>query len=80
VLPALAIAYLATSIWSLRQIDTLLQNRLIEHGLPTNFNWANSYNPISASTLTLMVVAILALIIPAIRTLEIIKIEIETED
>jgi hypothetical protein len=80
VLPALSIAYMATSIYSLRQIDTLLQNRLIEHGLPTNFNWGNSYNPTSASALTLMVVALIALIKPAIRTLEIIKIEIIQED
>lgn len=79
-LPFLAIIYLSLSIWSLRQIDTILQNRLIEFGLPLNFDWGSSYNPLSASALVLMIVSLIALIIPAIRTLEIIKIEIITED
>jgi hypothetical protein len=57
-----------------------VQNRLYDYGLAASFNWATTYNSISASALALLVTALIALLVPAIRILEIIKIEIETEN
>ena len=70
---ALCIAYLSS-------IDTIVYGRLYDYGLNPNYNWATTYNPVSTSSLALMIVALVALVIPAIRTLDIIKIEIEKEE
>ncbi len=79
-LPTIAIIYQALSIWSLTQINSIVQNRLYDFGIPNNIYWSSTYNPLSSTALALMAVALIVLIIPAIRTLEIIKIEIEHEE
>jgi hypothetical protein len=79
-LPTLAVVYLGLCVWSLTQVNSIVQNRLYDYGLAASFNWATTYNSISASALALLVTALIALLVPAIRILEIIKIEIETEN
>ena len=78
-LPSLSIVYQALSILFLTQINNIIYNCLYDFGLYPNYDWAIAYNPLSTSAQALMVVAMIALIIPAIRTLNIIKIEIEYE-
>ena len=75
-LPSVAFVYQGLCIVFLTQIDSIVQNRLHDFGLPVNFDWTTTYAPISTAAFMLMVVALLALIIPAMRTLEIIEIEI----
>ena len=48
--------------------------------MPLDFDWAATYDPISMAAFTLMAVALLALIIPAVKALEIVEIEIVYED
>jgi hypothetical protein len=79
-LPSLAFVYQALSIVFLLGIDNIVYNRLYSFGLDPSYDWGLVYNPIRTPTLALMVVALIALIIPVIRTLKIIKIEIETEE
>ncbi len=79
-LPTIAIIYQALCIMYLIQIDSIVQNRLIDFGVPSNINWDALYNPVSATALVFMAVAMLALIIPAVRTLEIIEIEVVREE
>lgn len=71
-LPGLAIVYQVLSIVFLTNINNIVLNRLYDFGVLPNYDWAITYNPISTTSLVLMVVALVALIIPAIRTLEII--------
>ena len=78
--PIIAIIYQAISIMYLNQINDVVWNKLYDYGVRYDIDWSATYNPISMPALTLMVVALLALIIPAIRTLDIIQIEIVQED
>jgi len=78
--PVIAMVFQAISIMYLNQINGLVWNNLYEYGVRYDIDWSTTYNPISMPALTLMAVALLALIIPAIRTLDIIKIEIVQED
>ena len=78
--PIIAIVYQVISIMYLNQINGLVWNKLYDYGVRYDIDWSATYNPISMPALTLMVVALLALIIPAIRTLDIIQIEIVQED
>ena len=74
-LPSVAFVYQGLCIVFLTQIDSIVQNRLYDYGLSGNFDWTTTYNPISAIAFALMVIALLTLIVPAMRTLEIIEIE-----
>ena len=75
-LPTVAFVYQGLCIVFLTQISSIVQHRLYEYGLPVNFDWTTTYAPINTAAFALMVLALLALIIPANRTLEIIEIEI----
>ena len=79
-LPTIAIIYQVLCVMYLMQIGSIVQNRLIDFGVPANYNWDTFYNPVSTTALVFMAVAMLALIIPAMRTLEIIEIEIVQEE
>ena len=79
-LPTLAIIYQTISVFFLWQINDIVQYRLPYFGVPNNLEWSTTYNPIITIALVLMTIALVALIIPALRTLEIIKIEITKED
>ena len=65
-LPTLASICQAISIFYLWQIDFLVHNRLIEFGIPINFDWDVLYNPLSTTALTVMATALATLIISAI--------------
>ena len=79
-LPSVAFVYQGLCIVFLMQIGSIVQNRLYDYGLPVNFDWTTTYNPINTAVFALMVVALLALIIPVMRTLELIEIEIVQEE
>ena len=79
-LPSVAFVYQGLCIVFLTQIDSIVQNRLTDYGIPVNFNWATKYAPINTAAFALMVVALLTLILPAMRTLEIIEIELVKEE
>jgi len=78
--PVIAIVYQAISIMYLNQINDVVWNKLYVYGIRYDIDWSATYNPISMPALTLMIVALLALIIPAIKALDIIQIEIVRED
>lgn len=79
-LPVAAMTYQAISIMYLNQINGVVWNRLYDYGVRYDINWSTTYNPISIPALILMVVALFALVIPTIKTLDIIEIEIVQED
>ena len=79
-LPSVAFVYQGLCIVFLMQIDSIVQNRLYDYGLPVNFDWTSTYAPINTAAFAIMVVALLTLIIPAMRTLELIEIEIVQEE
>ena len=79
-LPSVAFVYQGLCIVFLTQISSIVQNRLYDYGLPVNFDLATTYAPLNTAAFALMVLALLALIIPAMRTLEIIEIEIVQEE
>ena len=78
-LPAVALVFQALSIFFLSQINSIVWNTLYSYGVQYDIDWATTYNPISMPALTLIVIALLALIIPAVRALGIIEIEIVPE-
>ena len=67
-------------IYFLNHMDLTVRNTLTNYGIPSSFNWNTTYNPIIMTTYALMTASLIALIIPAVRSLEIIKIEIIQED
>ncbi|KON32555.1 MAG: hypothetical protein AC479_07305 [miscellaneous Crenarchaeota group-6 archaeon AD8-1] len=79
-LPTLALIYQSISIWALTQMNDIVYNRLYDFGIPPNFDWSITYSPLSSTLLALMLIVLIVLIIPAIRTLEIIEIEIVKEE
>lgn len=79
-LPSIAIIYQALSIMFLSQTNNIVYNQLYDFGLNPNYNWATTYNPISSTAIALILVGIIALIIPAIRTLQIIEFDIVQEE
>jgi len=78
-LPAFAFIYQAIGIFFLDQINSIVWSTLYPYGVQYGIDWATTYNPISMPVLTLMVLALSALIIPAVRALGIIEIEIVPE-
>ena len=78
-LPAAAFVYEGLSIWFLSQKDFIARNLLYDYGVPLDFDWAATYDPISMAAFALMAVALLALIIPAVKALGIVEIEIVQE-
>ena len=79
-LPALACVYEGLSIFYLNQIDNIVRNSLFNFGIPASFDWSVTYDPLIGATYTLMTIALVVLIIPAVRALGIIKIDIVNED
>ena len=79
-LPVGAMVYQVAAIMYLNQINGVVWNTLYDYGVQYNIDWSATYNPVSMPALTLMTVALLALAIPAIKALDIIKIEIVQED
>jgi len=67
-LPLTGIVYEMISIIFLMQLDRIVRNDLYQFGLFSNFNWSAEYGPLTLATLTMMIIAIVVLIIPMIRT------------
>lgn len=76
-LPALALIYQGLSIFYFSRMDFAVRTLLYNYGIPSNFDWSVTYDPIVTATYVLMVISLVALIIPAVRSLEIVKIEVE---
>ena len=66
-LPILALASQAMSIFYLNQKNSIVWSTLRDYGAKYESDWATAYNLFSVSALVLMAVALLPLIIPAIR-------------
>ena len=79
-LPLFALGFQGLAIFFLSQINSIVWSGLYNHGVQYNIDWATTYNPVSMPALTLMAIAFLALIIPAVRALGVIEIEIVDED
>lgn len=79
-LPALACVYEGLSIFYLNQLDFIVRNSLFDFGIPSSFDWSVTYEPIIGAAYVLMTIALVVLIIPAVRALGIIKIDIVNED
>ena len=79
-LPVLGCVYEGLSIFYLSQIDFIVRNSFFDFGIPLSFDWSVTYNPIIGAAYALMTIALVVLIIPAVRALGIIKIEIVNED
>jgi hypothetical protein len=78
-LPALACVYEGLSIFYLSQIDFIVRNSFFGFGIPSSFDWSVTYDPIIGAAYSLMTISIVALIIPAVRALGILKIDISNE-
>jgi len=67
ILPVLAIIYQGISIFFLSQKNFLIWNALSDYGLRYDVKWVTTYDLISLSALALMITALVALIISAVR-------------
>lgn len=79
-LPTLALVFQGLGIFFLSQINSIVWSDLYDYGLQYDINWATTYNPVSTPAITLMAIAFLVLIIPVVRTLGIIEIQIVNDD
>jgi hypothetical protein len=79
-LPVLALTFQGLGIFFLSQINSIVWSGLYNYGVQYYIDWTTTYNPISMPALTLMAIAFLGLIIPAVRALGVIEIEIVDED
>jgi hypothetical protein len=79
-LPALSLVFQAIGVYFLNQVNNIVWSSLYPYGVQYNIDWATTYNPISMPALTLMVIALLMLLFPAVRALGIIEIEIVHEE
>ncbi len=79
-LPALGIAFQAVCVFFFYQINNIVWSGLYDFGVQYNIDWATTYNPISIPALNLMVVSLLMMILPVVRAVGIIEIEIVREE
>jgi hypothetical protein len=79
-LSACAIVYEALAIFFLNQLDTIVRTALYDFGIPPSFDWSATYEPLMGTAYALTTISLLTLIIPAVRSLGIIKIEIIDEE
>ena len=79
-LPVAALICQALAIVKLNEINNLVWSGLYAYRLQGDIDWSLTYNPISMPALALMVVSLLALIVTAIATMNIIEIKIVFED
>ena len=76
-LPTISIIYLIFSISTFYKIDDIIQNILPQFNLNVSYVWTSEYWNYSSITLSLMIVSLILLIIPTIRTSEILEFELE---
>lgn len=78
-LPALALVYEGLSIFFLSQMDSIVRNSLYDFGISSSFDWSVTYEPVIVSAYVLMISSLVALIIPAVKGLGIIEIDVVDE-
>ena len=79
-LPIITIIYQGLSIMYFWQMYDIVKNRLGDFGLISSGEWTSTFSSLSNTTFALMVIALLLLFIPALRTTGIIEIEIVKEE
>jgi len=79
-LPSITIIYQALSIMYFWQMYDIVKNRLGDFGLISSVEWTSTFSSLSNTTFALLVVALLILFIPALRTTGIIEVEIVKEE
>jgi len=79
ILPVLALIYEGLSIFFLSQIDSIVRNSLYDFGITSVFDWSVTYEPVILTAYALMTISLLTLIVPALRALKIILIDIVDE-
>jgi len=79
-LPVLGCVYEGLSIFYLNQIDFIVRNSFFDFGIPLSFDWSVTYDPVIGAAYALMTISVVVLIIPAVRALGIINIDIVNED
>ncbi len=75
--PIVAAIYMVLSISFFLRIDDIIKNTLPQYGVSLSYLWTAEYWNLNTSLVTLMITSLLLLIIPTIRTLEILEIELE---
>lgn len=76
-LPIIAIIYLIFSIGFFLRLDNIIQNILPRYGLSISYAWTTEYWNLNTITISLMAVTLILLVIPAIRTLDLLDFELE---
>ena len=76
-IPIVAAIYMILSISFFLRIDSIIKNTLPEYGLSLSYMWTAEYWTLNTTLITLMLASLLLLIIPIIRTLEILEIQLE---
>ncbi|KON32659.1 MAG: hypothetical protein AC479_07030 [miscellaneous Crenarchaeota group-6 archaeon AD8-1] len=79
-LPSITIIYQALSIMYFWQMNDIVKNRLGDFGLISSVEWTSTVSNLSNTIFALMIVAILILLIPTLRTIGIMEIEIVKEE
>lgn len=75
--PIVAAIYTIFSLSFFLRIDDVIKNILPEYGVSLGYLWSAEYWNLNTAMVTLLIASLLLLIIPAIRTLEIITVELE---
>jgi hypothetical protein len=65
------------SISTFLRIDDIIQNILPQYDLNISYVWTSDYWNLNSIALTLMIASLLLLIIPTIRTSEILALELK---
>jgi hypothetical protein len=77
ILPTISIIFLIFSISTFFKIDDIIHNVLPQFNLNINYIWSSEYWNFSSIALSLMIASVIILIVPTIRTSEIIKFELD---
>ncbi len=80
IISAFALVFEGLSIFFLSQIDSIVGSLLYDFGIPSNFDWSLTYEPLIGTAYALTAISLVALMIPAVRSLGIVEIEIIEED
>lgn len=78
-LPTAALIYQVLGLFFLNQVNSVVRYTLYQYGLTVNFDWTAAYDPIYGASFALMAVSLLLLIVPAVRSLDLVKVSWEQE-
>jgi hypothetical protein len=80
VLSASAMVFEALTIFYLTQLNSVVRTSLYNFGIPSSFDWSVTYEPLMGAAYALTTISLVTLIIPAVRSLGIVEIEIIEEE